>query len=77
MLRISSDQIKGKVIRPAPWGTEVHKLPCLVFEDTACTFCAFSVVTVKDEIITAKTTRGLKGSALRAGLAWSENYYVP
>lgn len=77
MWRIESDQIKGKVIRPAPLGTEAHQMRCVVFEDTPETLVRFSVVTVKDEILTAKTMRGLKGAATRAGLVWSDNFYIP
>ena len=77
MWRIEADQIKGKVIRPAPMGTEAHQLRCVVYEDTPEASIRFSVVTVNDEILTAKTMRGLKGAAKRAGLVWSESFYIP
>ena len=76
MWRIDANEIKNKAIRPAPMGTEVHKLPCLVFEDSESSI-RFCVVTLKDEILTAKTMRGLKGVTQRAGLIWSENIYMP
>ncbi len=77
MLRIEADQIKGKTIRPAPMGTEVHHMRCLVYEDIPGSLVPFCVVTVNDEILTAKTMRGLKGAAARAGLVWSERQYLP
>lgn len=77
MCRIDAKQIGGKVIRPAPTGTEAHKMPCLVYEDPSSEMCRFSVVTINDRILTAKTVRGLKGAARRAGLVWSERFYMP
>jgi hypothetical protein len=76
MWRIEADQIKGKVIRPAPMGTEAHQMLCVVYEDAPEALIRFSVVTVKDEVLTAKTMRGLKGAATRAGLVWSEHFYI-
>lgn len=77
MWRVEANQIKGKVIRPAPMGTEAYRMPCLVYEALPEAMIKFSVVTIKNEILTAKTMRGLKGSAMRAGLVWSENLYMP
>jgi hypothetical protein len=77
MLRIESTQIFGKTIRPAPWGTEIHELPCLVFDDRASTLARFCVVTVKNDILTAKTTKGLRRACEKAGLVWSEDFYIP
>lgn len=77
MLRIEADQIKGKAVRPAPMGTETHQARCLVYEDAPGSLAPFCLVTVKDQVLTAKTMRGLKGAAARAGLVWSEHHYLP
>jgi hypothetical protein len=76
MLRIESDQIFGKTIRPAPQGTESHELLCLVFDDRASAF-RFCVVTVRGDILTAKTMKGLRRACEKAGLVWSEDFYMP
>lgn len=77
MWQIEINQLAGKKIRPAPIGTELHKVRCMVFEDETSDFAKFSVIVKNGEVITAKTMRGLKGIATRAGLIWTENYYVP
>jgi hypothetical protein len=77
MWSIEANQIKGKVIRPAPMGTETHPVRCVVYEDAPDASIQFSVVRIKNKILTAKTMRGLKGAATRAGLVWSENLYIP
>lgn len=78
MWKIEADQIKGEVIRPAPMGTESDRVMCLVYEDESPEVSIkHSVVTTRGMVITAKTLRGLKGATKRAGLVWSESYYMP
>lgn len=77
MWEIDVKQIQGQVIRPAPMGTEVHQCRCLVYESPESKWARYSVVTVKGKILTAKTLRGLRGKATRAGLVWSERFYTP
>lgn len=77
MWNIEADEIKGKVIRPAPMGIEAHQNLCVVWEDAPEALIRFLVVTVKGEVLTAKTMSGLKGAATRAGLVWSEYFYIP
>ena len=78
MFGIDVKSIKGATVRPAPWGTEGDKLPCLVWEDpnpdANVKFC--KVVSLK-KVITAMTLRGLKGAANRYGLVCSDNVYAP
>lgn len=52
MWRIDADQIKGKVVRPAPMGTEAHPMRCVVYEDAESSMALFSFVTMKDVILT-------------------------
>ena len=59
--RVQADSIHGKVVLPAPWGTEFHRFPCLVFHEPASELAPYSVVEVKETVLTAKTARGLKG----------------
>lgn len=84
MFGITAKQIRGAVVRPAPWGVEggAHygmNTPCLVWHDdrpgVMIPYCRLE--TSSGKVITAKTIRGLKGAARRLGLICNDDIYAP
>ena len=78
MFGIEAKGIKGQTVRPAPFGIEGDPIPRLIWDDPNPRAMIKECHVLKgNKLITAKTIKGLKGAARRAGLICNDDAYVP